>query len=70
MIRLIRIVFSMKSKQVNIKISDNFYTFLESETDRLQNSMAGVVRMYLKLGIDAHQKGRFEKIERGELKKI
>ena len=60
----------MKTKQVNIRMSDNFYKFLENETRRLQNNMAGVVRMYLRFGIDAHQRGRFEKIERGEITKI
>lgn len=57
-------------KQVNIKISENLYNFLENEMNRLQNSMAGVVRMYLKYGLDAHQAGRYDKIETGEITKI
>ena len=60
----------MKEKQINIRVSDNLYNFLESETHRLQNSMAGVVRLYLKYGLDAHQSGRFEKIEEGKITKV
>jgi len=57
-------------KQVNIKVSKNLYNFLSTEMNRLQNSMAGVVKMYLQYGLNAHQPGRFEKIEKGKITKI
>ena len=57
-------------KQVNIKVSENLYNFLQNEMNRLQNSMAGVVKMYLRYGLDAHQTGRFDKIENGQITKL
>ena len=58
------------NKQINIKVSENLYNFLMSETNRLQNSLSGVTKMYLKYGLNAHQPGRFERIQNGEVKNI
>ncbi|MHA2123008.1 MAG: hypothetical protein ACW990_17565 [Promethearchaeota archaeon] len=42
------------SKQVNVRIPIDIYKFFETEADRLQNKIPGIIRLYLKYGLEKH----------------
>ena len=42
------------SKQVNVRIPVDVHRFFETEADRLQNKIPGIIRLYLKYGLEKH----------------